>query len=310
MDTVRRRVVGPDEPPPADAFYLDKPDERTPLNRTALREAERLFKGRAYREHLRLCLDFAEPHGDARIRRLADGQYAVDGLPGFCMLPGAVPAAEQPYWLEQAFGEYMRPPNASNLDALYGGLPACGLHRHPAETVAVLPRGAAAPLSLDRMALLRRVRWTTLGYQYDWTAKAYDFAARPAAFPPALAALAARLAQAAGFAGFRAEAGIVNYYQLADTLTSHVDRSELNMAAPLLSLSLGCSCVFLVGGPGRDDPVTPLLLRSGDVAILAGPSRLAYHGVPRVLPGTLPAGLEAFAPIRDARININIRQVT
>lgn len=82
--------------------------------------------------------------------------------------------------------------------------------------------------------------------------------------------------------------------------------------------SLGSSCIFLVGGEDRNDPVSPFVLHSGDVVILSGPSRRFFHGVPRILPDSTPLHLLndcQDCPIigelmQNARININIRQVT
>jgi len=85
------------------------------------------------------------------------------------------------------------------------------------------------------------------------------------------------------------DAGIVNSYQEKDTLMGHVDRSELSSTTPLVSISLGNAAVFLIGGLTRDIEPIPLLLRSGDVVIMSGPAcRREYHGVPRILEGTLP----------------------
>ena len=60
---------------------------------------------------------------------------------------------------------------------------------------------------------------------------------------------------------------------------AHVDRSELCATSPLVSISLGCAAVFLIGGPTRDSEPVPILLRSGDVVIMSGPCRRAYHGM-------------------------------
>ncbi len=70
-----------------------------------------------------------------------------------------------------------------------------------------------------------------------------------------------------------------------DTLNGHIDDAEPSLHQPLVSLSLGCDAVFLIGGPTRDTPPTPLLLRGGDIVVLSGPARHCYHGVPRVLAG-------------------------
>ena len=91
----------------------------------------------------------------------------------------------------------------------------------------------------------------------------------------------------------------------------------------LLSIpSLGNAAIFLVGGLTRDVAPISIMLRSGDIIVMSGPAcRRAYHGVPRILEGTLPAYLEEGADIDDrlstpyarymntTRININVRQV-
>src|SRR3546814_6769665 len=61
----------------------------------------------------------------------------------------------------------------------------------------------------------------------------------------------------------------------------HRDGDEETFAAPVVSLSLGDSAVFRIGGAERRDPTTSLRLHSGDVVVLAGPSRLAHHGIHR-----------------------------
>ena len=86
--------------------------------------------------------------------------------------------------------------------------------------------------------------------------------------------------------------------------------------------SLGNAAVFLVGGLTRDVAPIPILLRSGDIIVMSGPvCRRAYHGVPRILEGTLPVYLGEGTNIDDelwtpyarymdtTRININVRQV-
>ncbi len=327
--TVRRRVLGPNEIVPSDDFYLNKSsgvDARLPLNKTALREAERKFKGKDWRINVtNEAVDFETPLSSAFKRAVKIGDidcmysnwlenvpvYEIEGIPGFKIIPGALCPRSQMYWLKRSLKTFMKPPNVNNLDALYTGLPEDGLFNCQEEHVTLKKKDSATVVKLDRLELMRKIRWTTLGYQYDWTSKEYDFKMNPVPFPSDLYEFSRVLAESLEFGSdYRAEAGIVNYYQNGDTLTSHVDRSELNMDAPLLSISLGSSCVFLIGGENRDDSVTPVILRSGDISVLSGPSRAYFHGVPKIIPGSLPEHLYPFEPIRNARININIRQVT
>lgn len=85
---------------------------------------------------------------------------------------------------------------------------------------------------------------------------------------------------------------------------AHQDRDEAALDAPVLSVSLGDSARFRLGGLKRSDPSRQLLLHSGDVLILEGPSRLRFHGIDRILGGSsglLPGG---------GRLNLTLRRVT
>lgn len=100
------------------------------------------------------------------------------------------------------------------------------------------------------------------------------------------------------------EACLVNFYETDARMGLHVDSDEAAWDAPVLSISLGDTAIFRIGGPVRSDPTFSVRLSSGDVAILGGPSRRFYHGVDRVLAGTsslLPKG---------GRINLTLRRVT
>jgi alkylated DNA repair protein (DNA oxidative demethylase) len=100
------------------------------------------------------------------------------------------------------------------------------------------------------------------------------------------------------------EACLINVYDAAAKMGLHQDRDEADFDAPLLSVSLCDSCRFRLGGVERSDPTRSFVLASGDVLMLGGPSRLAFHGVDRILPGTstLLAG--------GGRINLTLRRVT
>lgn len=109
-------------------------------------------------------------------------------------------------------------------------------------------------------------------------------------FPPDLAALCQSIArQAAGCPAssstpFVPEAAIVNYYPLGASMGGHLDDAEHTMEQPIVSLSLGCSAIFLIGGRDRRTRPVPVLLRSGDAVVMSGESRYCYHGVPCILP--------------------------
>jgi alkylated DNA repair protein (DNA oxidative demethylase) len=100
------------------------------------------------------------------------------------------------------------------------------------------------------------------------------------------------------------ESCLVNYYGPTAKMGLHQDRDEHDFEAPVVSLSLGDSCLFRIGGMKRGDPTRTIRLASGDALVLGGESRLAFHGVDRIIPGTstlLPEG---------GRINLTLRRVT
>lgn len=121
--------------------------------------------------------------------------------------------------------------------------------------------------------------WVTdrRGYRYD----ANDpESGRPwPAMPAMFADLARRAAAEAGFSDFVPDACLINRYQPGARLTPHQDRNERDFGAPIVSVSLGLSAVFLWGGLSRADRARRVHLRHGDVVVWGGSARLIYHGV-------------------------------
>ena len=100
------------------------------------------------------------------------------------------------------------------------------------------------------------------------------------------------------------EACLINYYTGAAKMGLHQDRDEEDFAAPVLSVSLGDTGIFRVGGTTRKGPTQEFELKSGDVFVLGGEARLAYHGIDRVLPGSSDLLDEG------GRFNLTLRRVT
>jgi alkylated DNA repair protein (DNA oxidative demethylase) len=124
-----------------------------------------------------------------------------------------------------------------------------------------------------------------------------------APWPPIPEVLLAAWRDLAGYP-HRPQACLVNVYGPAARMGLHQDRDEEDMTAPVVSLSLGDSCLFRIGGDRRNDPTRTLRLVSGDAVVLGGGARLAFHGVDRIISGTstlLPEG---------GRINLTLRRVT
>ncbi len=201
-----------------------------------------------------------------------------------------------------------------HYDVLYPDQHASFFSSDPS-VVAFQPKDPAVhpPLTV-KAALDKKLRWTTLGGQYDWTNKMYP-SEEPPKFPPDIADLLRDL-----FPAMEPEAAIVNLYSPGDTLSLHRDVSE-QVDRGLVSISLGCDAIFIIGLQDRTTAETShevLRLRSGDAVYMSGESRFAWHGVPKIIPGTCP---EYFADwpgnyfpewknwMSNKRVNLNVRQM-
>jgi alkylated DNA repair protein (DNA oxidative demethylase) len=125
-------------------------------------------------------------------------------------------------------------------------------------------------------------------------------------FPSWLGEMGRRaVAEAYGDAGgYQPDIALINFYDAAAKMGLHQDRDERSLA-PVVSLSLGDTCVFRFGNTQtRTRPWTDLELESGDLFVFGGPSRLAFHGVPRTRPGTCDPALG----MRGGRLNITLRE--
>lgn len=100
------------------------------------------------------------------------------------------------------------------------------------------------------------------------------------------------------------EACLVNFYSDTAKMGLHQDRDEQNLNAPVVSVSLGDACLFRFGGTNRNDKTQSIRLSSGDVIVLGGEGRMAFHGVDRIYPGTSTL-LKS-----TGRINLTLRRVT
>lgn len=162
-----------------------------------------------------------------------------------------------------------------------------------------MPR-TGKPFSV-RMTNLGPLGWVSdkdRGYRYQ---PAHPETARPW---PAIPEILLKAWDEVGLYGAPPEACLVNWYEPGARMGLHQDRDEQDFQAPVVSLSLGDTALFRIGGLKRTDPTTSFRLSSGDAMALAGESRLAFHGVDRIYPGTstlLPKG---------GRINLTLRRVT
>lgn len=308
--------------------------------------------------------------------------FSINSIPGLLWIDGLFDEKQQHAWAEECINlayDYRSSDRQfkmlTNLHAHYD-MPHDGLLsalRREHVNVRKLDDPSSCVVASE---IVTRMRWATLGLQYDWTTKQYLMPTGDDLkdnFPASIGALCKRIVKISGphiqhifgargagldmegddeekysqrrmsadphkflndsldeslssskierkvITGFneeyRPEAGIINFYQLNNSLTAHVDRSERNMNAPLISLSLGHSCVFLIGTATRDTKPTALLLKSGQVLVMSGEARRAFHGVPRVIEGSLADHWQSVGDehlrqlMSTSRINVNVRQV-
>lgn len=162
-----------------------------------------------------------------------------------------------------------------------------------------LPRtGAAMSVMQTNLGPLGWVTDQARGYRYE--------ALHPvtgAPWPPIPDVLLALWDDVAGYHA-PPEACLVNLYRDGARMGLHVDADEAAKDAPVVSVSLGDTAIFRLGGPTRRDPTRSFRLSSGDVMVLGGAARHVFHGVDRIVPGTsrlVPGG---------GRINLTMRRVT
>lgn len=178
-----------------------------------------------------------------------------------------------------------------------------------------MPR-SGRPMSV-RMTNCGPLGWVTdkdRGYRYQATHPVTG-AAWPA-MPPMLLGLWRDVANVK--AG--PEACLVNYYGAAAKLGLHQDMDEEDRSAPVVSVSLGDDAWFRIGGLKRTDPSERILLKSGDVVVLGGAARMAFHGIDRIVASTsnllVGCGMGGHGgslfgdDLEGGRINLTLRRVT
>ncbi|MDX9739888.1 MAG: DNA oxidative demethylase AlkB [Gammaproteobacteria bacterium] len=121
------------------------------------------------------------------------------------------------------------------------------------------------------------------------------------AMPEVFAHVARSAAAALGHDEYRPDACLINHYRPGTTLSLHQDRDERDLTAPIVSVSLGMSAIFVFGGLKRRDPVQAIELHHGDVVVWGGRDRLRYHGIRRLCGPAHPL-------FGDARINLTFRR--
>jgi DNA oxidative demethylase len=178
----------------------------------------------------------------------------------------------------------------------------------PGFYVPVLRSGAKMNLRMNCLGY----HWSSVTYRYT---KVRDVDSQQVApIPPFLQAIARRALSETDYWHGPGEVPdydicIANLYdEAAGKLGVHADNSEtkesLALGYPVVSLSIGASCVFTIGGLSRKDPQEAQTLESGDLVLFGRSMRLAYHGVTKILKGTTPDWLGLREP---GRLNLTFR---
>ena len=212
---------------------------------------------------------------------------------------------------------------------LFAGVPDVRPSHEPMAEGAALLRGFARPFEADLIRGLRDIEalapfrhmvtpgghqmsvamtncgsfgWVTdrTGYRYDPndpdTGKPWP------PMPASLRTLAGQAAAEVGFDGFSPEVCLVNRYVPGARMSLHQDRDELDLGAPIVSVSLGLPATFLFGGLKRSDKTRRFRLEHGDVVVWGGPARLIFHGVAPLADGE-------HALMGRQRMNLTFRKV-
>ena len=163
-------------------------------------------------------------------------------------------------------------------------------------------RGGAY-MSIKMVCLGRH--WNAKTYEYEPTRSDHDGLAVQE-IPEDLKRLARRAASAAGME-IEPDICLLNFYPPEGRLGLHQDKDErpetIEAGIPVVSISVGDTAEFLIGGTRRKDPVKAVSLESGDAIVFGGPSRLRFHGVSRILEYTAPAELAL-----EGRYNLTFRR--
>ena len=185
-------------------------------------------------------------------------------------------------------------PWAEALFAALGAITEKAPFRHM-----VTPGGFGMSVAMSNCG---RLGWVSDRSGYRYAAQDPQTGAPWPAMPQAFLDLAQAAAAAAGFSGFAPDACLINRYEPGAKMSLHQDKDEQDLAAPIVSVSLGVPATFLFGGRQRADKCARVPLAHGDVVVWGGPARLRYHGV-------LPVKATHHALTGTHRLNLTFRKV-
>jgi alkylated DNA repair protein (DNA oxidative demethylase) len=168
------------------------------------------------------------------------------------------------------------------------------------------PQMPTGPYMINSLTNCGPLGWVSdrRGYRYE---PAHPVTGKPWPPIPRLVLDCARsLFRETGFEPFEPDACLVNIYAAGGSLSLHRDSDEADFGWPIVSFSFGNDADFVLGGLKRAGKTRTFTLRSGDVMVLGGESRLRYHGVKRIRPGT--SSIEHPVLPEGGRINLTLRR--
>lgn len=245
--------------------------------------------------------------------------YSVSGFEGCYIIKDVLTCEQQVELAYYALAQSLQPPNRTNLHCHFSekeidqhlqsiwttdraSLDSLDIFDVSQETSSPsVKKKKKKDKNLNRMSsemMLSKIRWATLGYQYNWTERSYT-KDEHAFFSQSLKSVAMRIATLCG-ESLDPECGIINFYPEGQVMGGHRDDGEKEaLEKPVVSLSIGPPCVFLLGGNTKEVQPISMLLRSGDALILGGEARLKYHGVPRVFVNAHDGGAPAHLRVNE-----------
>ncbi|CAK8679963.1 nucleic acid dioxygenase ALKBH1-like [Clavelina lepadiformis] len=303
-----------------DSFYLNEDSENEYDEFTAL---FKYYKQKVSKPNFNEVIDFKRNAdrfaktllsvpGDKRNLGLKDvstwESYQLDNCPGFHFIPDPFTAEGKNKWSRQCVEDYPCDQNETNI-----GFLSETPWKISNEILQSTPKNHLSRYSKQLKVLkttpVWKLRWATLGLRYNWNTKEY-FQSGCSTFPAEVNDLSCVIASAIGWKNYKAEVAIVNYYHVGTNICPHTDHSEKDLSCPLVSVSFGLPAIFLLGGQTKDTKPSAIMVRSGDVIVMSGPSRLAYHAVPRIIDDDVDCGsadpLDVY--LNHTRINLNVRQ--
>jgi alkylated DNA repair protein alkB family protein 1 len=272
-------------------------DGTKPLSETIFRIEEKKFMHLTYNDIKNEIIDFANLSNCncdlTQYLNCNNGVYTFSPIQGLFILPNILSPDEQKYWINQALNNYTVSNNYPNNIVSFDETKITNCYK-------------------------KNIRWSRLGEKYDWNYVSYQKTEHNN-FPQDLSIYTQKIISIVDnadtlknnviYIDYKPEVAFVNYYPVGTSMMAHQDKSEETYDKPLVSMSLGCSCIFLIGTNNRDDKPYAFMLRSGDIICMTGESRLAFHGVPKIYDDCPQELVNYDSNMDKLRININVRQV-